>query len=149
MLPLWSLLPVFGFLLPVEVTSSPTIDPCISFTSSSFENTTITNAFYQEAGTNFSTSDSVCGTPLSNLSHANVCRIQGFINTTSESSLKFEAWLPDTWYGRFIRLGNGGLDGCMTYRFSPLFCVYANTWICTKALIGPASTTLLVFTLQQ
>ena len=98
-------------------------DPCSALASLSFENTTITSTFHQEAGTNFSTPDSIipsCGSPFSNLAHANVCRIQGFINTTSESSVKFEAWLPDIWYGRFIGLGNGGLGGCMICNFLPL-----------------------------
>ncbi len=41
-----------------------------------------------------------------------LCRVQFTINTSESSLVTAEAWLPDTWYGRFLALGNGGLDGC-------------------------------------
>ena len=44
---------------------------------------------------------------------ANLCRIALTIQTTGESSIIFEAWLPETWSGRFLATGNGGIDGCM------------------------------------
>ncbi|KAG6877613.1 hypothetical protein C0993_005617 [Termitomyces sp. T159_Od127] len=37
------------------------------------------------------------------------------INTTSTSAVYAEAWLPDTWYGRYLTVGNGGLGGCIDY----------------------------------
>ncbi|KNZ74678.1 putative feruloyl esterase B-2 [Termitomyces sp. J132] len=37
------------------------------------------------------------------------------MNTTSTSAVHAEAWLPDTWFGRFLGLGNGGLGGCVDY----------------------------------
>ncbi|KAG6859933.1 hypothetical protein C0995_001776, partial [Termitomyces sp. Mi166 len=40
-----------------------------------------------------------------------LCRVQFVINTTSTSAVHAEAWLPDTWFGRFLGLGNGGLGG--------------------------------------
>ena len=43
----------------------------------------------------------------------NLCRIALAIQTTRESSIVFEAWLPETWSGRFLATGNGGIDGCM------------------------------------
>lgn len=43
----------------------------------------------------------------------NLCRIALAIQTTGESSIVFEAWLPETWSGRFLATGNGGIDGCM------------------------------------
>jgi feruloyl esterase len=42
-----------------------------------------------------------------------LCRIALAIRTTRESSITFEAWLPETWSGRFLATGNGGIDGCM------------------------------------
>ncbi|GLB45545.1 putative tannase and feruloyl esterase [Lyophyllum shimeji] len=46
-----------------------------------------------------------------------VARISLFVvNTTSTSSVFAEAWLPDTWYGRFLAVGNGGLGGCVDYQ---------------------------------
>ncbi|KAF7366036.1 Carboxylic ester hydrolase [Mycena venus] len=44
-----------------------------------------------------------------------LCRVQLVINTTSTSAVHAEAWLPDTWFGRFLALGNGGLGGCVDY----------------------------------
>jgi hypothetical protein len=112
--------PFLGLLLlPVAVLSGPAGDPCSALTSLHIENTTITNAFYQVAGTNFSmpdTSYSGCGSYF-NVAHANVCRVQGFVNTSSTSSVAFEVWLPDVWYGRFMGLGNGGLAGCICPNF--------------------------------
>lgn len=43
----------------------------------------------------------------------NLCRTALAIQTTGESSIVFEAWLPETWSGRFLATGNGGIDGCM------------------------------------
>lgn len=44
---------------------------------------------------------------------ASLCRIALSIQTTRESNITFEAWLPETWSGRFLATGNGGIDGCM------------------------------------
>lgn len=73
------------------------------------ENTTIIDVAYVSA-------NSVVTTAGSCQSSANVtssiCRIYAQVNTTDTSSVKFEMWLPDEWYGRFITVGNGGLGGC-------------------------------------
>jgi feruloyl esterase len=42
----------------------------------------------------------------------NTCRIVLSIKTSEQSSIIFEAWLPETWTGRFLASGNGGIDGC-------------------------------------
>ncbi|KAG6908599.1 hypothetical protein DXG01_004002 [Tephrocybe rancida] len=44
-----------------------------------------------------------------------MCRVQFVVNTTTTSAVHAEAWLPDTWYGRFLAVGNGGLGGCIDY----------------------------------
>lgn len=91
-------------------------DPCTALTSLSLENTTIVSAFRQTATTNVTTPMS-CALVTSIITSADVCRVQGYVNTTSDSSLTFEAWLPDTWYGRFIGVGNSGLGGCTYFSF--------------------------------
>jgi feruloyl esterase len=87
-------------------------DPCSALTSLKLENTTITNAFHQLAQTNIATPLSCYDVVGDFTVSTSICRVQGFINTTTESSLEFEAWLPDVWYGRFMGLGNSGLGGC-------------------------------------
>jgi feruloyl esterase len=42
----------------------------------------------------------------------NTCRIVLSIKTSEQSSIVFEAWLPEIWTGRFLASGNGGIDGC-------------------------------------
>ena len=41
------------------------------------------------------------------------CRLQLVLttNATARSTAQTEVWLPDTWNGRFLGLGNGGLSG--------------------------------------
>ncbi|KAF2833512.1 tannase-domain-containing protein [Ophiobolus disseminans] len=36
-------------------------------------------------------------------------------NRGTQVVITFEAWLPETWTGRFLATGNGGLDGCIKY----------------------------------
>jgi feruloyl esterase len=40
------------------------------------------------------------------------CRIVLSIKTSEQSNIIFEAWFPETWTGRFLATGNGGIDGC-------------------------------------
>jgi feruloyl esterase len=37
------------------------------------------------------------------------------VNTSENSSMTLEAWLPVAWTGRFLSGGNGGLSGCIQY----------------------------------
>ncbi|KAH6614942.1 Tannase/feruloyl esterase [Boeremia exigua] len=46
---------------------------------------------------------------------ANICRVSLSIKTSEQSNITFEAWLPETWSGRFLATGNGGIDGCIKY----------------------------------
>lgn len=80
------------------------------------ENTTILNVTYIPAATAVSTPGSCQST--AQVSAAPLCRVYFVINTMSTSAVHAEAWLPDTWFGRFLGLGNGGLGGCAW--FTPL-----------------------------
>ncbi|KAJ7624364.1 tannase and feruloyl esterase [Roridomyces roridus] len=77
------------------------------------ENTTILNVAYIAAPTNVSTPGSCQSTAV--VTAAPLCRVQFVINTTATSAVHAEAWLPDTWFGRMLGLGNGGLGGCIDY----------------------------------
>jgi hypothetical protein len=84
---------------------------CISLQKSlHLENTTILNTTYIAAPATITTPGVCQSTTL--VTASPLCRVQFRINTTSTSSVYGEAWLPDTWYGRFLLTGNGGLGGC-------------------------------------
>ncbi|KAJ7166555.1 tannase and feruloyl esterase [Mycena crocata] len=87
---------------------------CLSFgTNLHLENTTILDVAYIDTLTNITT-PGFCQSSAQ-VTSAPLCRVQFLINTTSTSAVHGEAWLPDTWYGRFLGLGNGGLGGCTHY----------------------------------
>ncbi|KAK1599287.1 tannase and feruloyl esterase [Colletotrichum navitas] len=77
-------------------------------------NTTATE--YIPAGTTlqFPGSDPTCTRPSQNVT-ANLCRVTARIATSVRSGIKFEAWLPENWTGRFLSTGNGALGGCIQY----------------------------------
>lgn len=44
------------------------------------------------------------------------CRVAGVIKPTSDSYIRFEAWLPASgWNGKFLGVGNGGFAGSIGY----------------------------------
>ncbi|KAF8518084.1 tannase and feruloyl esterase [Gautieria morchelliformis] len=90
-------------------------DACSSLTATlSLENTTIITAERITAGQNISTPGSCHWQSVAAVT-ADACRVYAVVNTTAESAVHFEVWLPDTWFGRFLALGNGGLGGCIDY----------------------------------
>jgi feruloyl esterase len=46
----------------------------------------------------------------------NICRLQLKVATSEASSTVVEVWLPETWSGRFLSVGNGGFAGCIEYQ---------------------------------
>jgi feruloyl esterase len=46
---------------------------------------------------------------------ADICRIALTVSTSERSGFNMEAWLPSNWTGRFLSVGNGGLNGCIKY----------------------------------
>jgi hypothetical protein len=73
------------------------------------QNTTILSVSYVEANSIVSTA----GSCQSNATvSSGLCRVYAQVNTSSTSRTKFEMWLPDEYYGRFITVGNGGINGC-------------------------------------
>ncbi|KAL4920401.1 tannase and feruloyl esterase-domain-containing protein [Aspergillus aurantiobrunneus] len=45
----------------------------------------------------------------------NICRVVVNATTSASSSVRIEAWLPDTWNNRFLATGTGGEGGCIDY----------------------------------
>ncbi|KAJ7099778.1 tannase and feruloyl esterase [Mycena epipterygia] len=102
-----------ALILPVYALTSQSTK-CLALQKSlHLENTTILNVTYIPAATNVSTPGTCQSTAP--VTAAPLCRVYFVINTTSSSAVHAEAWLPDTWFGRFLGLGNGGLGGCIDY----------------------------------
>ncbi|KAJ8080048.1 hypothetical protein PM082_016875 [Marasmius tenuissimus] len=62
----------------------------------------------------FPDTDDTCQ-PTPQLVSTDLCRITIQVETSNDSSINMEAWLPRNWTGRFLSLGNGGLAGCIQY----------------------------------
>ncbi|KAF7300107.1 Carboxylic ester hydrolase [Mycena kentingensis (nom. inval.)] len=91
-----------------------TAEECANLKSTlRLENTTILASDYISTRTTVSTPGS-CGATTT-VAFPPLCRVQLIVNTTMTSSVHAEAWLPDTWFGRFLALGNGGNNGCIDY----------------------------------
>lgn len=90
---------------------------CASIASTlSIENGVVYFSEFVAAGTNLSLPDNdpSCTTP-SVLVPADICRIALSVATSNRSGISMEAWLPADWQGRFLSVGNGGLNGCVDY----------------------------------
>ncbi|KAF8516430.1 tannase and feruloyl esterase [Hysterangium stoloniferum] len=86
---------------------------CLDLTMTlTIANTTILEAQYVASGETISTYGSCQSAAVPTSS---TCRVLGVVSTSSTSNVHFEMWLPDTWFGRFLGVGNGGLGGCIDY----------------------------------
>lgn len=81
------------------------------------EHTTVYFSEFVLAGTNLSLpeNNATCGV-TSQVVPADVCRIALYVATSNSSGINMEAWLPSNWTGRFLSAGNGGLNGCVSYK---------------------------------
>jgi feruloyl esterase len=96
------------------VASSTLEQRCLAFQPELIVNSATRNILeYVTAGTKipFPDNDATCNRATQAVSE-NICRIALSIKTSNDSSIAFEAWLPDNWTGRFLATGNGGIDGC-------------------------------------
>ncbi|KAJ3547675.1 hypothetical protein NM208_g1404 [Fusarium decemcellulare] len=84
--------------------------------SAQLPNATIHASELVKAGTNltFPFYDATCKL-TSQVVKADICRLSFEVATSTNSSIRFEAWLPLDWSGRFLGVGNGGLGGCFKY----------------------------------
>ena len=123
-----SLLPhtVAGILLVSAVlgASKPASEPrssfetkCLQFDPTSYVSSASVNALeFVTAGTTlqFPDNDPSCARPNQTVS-VDICRVALNISTSDKSGIIFESWLPESWTGRFLATGNGGIDGCIKY----------------------------------
>ena len=88
---------------------------CMSFDPASVGiiNATVTEHAYIQSGTNLSLPDNdpSC-TGKSQVVPVDLCRVALQIATSERSGVVAEIWLPESWNGRLVTTGNGGLGGC-------------------------------------
>lgn len=89
-------------------------DKCLAYTpENSIDNSTRTVLTFIPAGTNLTLADNdpSCNRP-DQVVGADLCRVSLHIPTSTMSGIVYEMWLPETWNGRLVTTGNGGIDGC-------------------------------------
>lgn len=114
----WSIAILAGVIVRL-VRSSP--ETCVSVgTLSSIPNVTVVASEYLLSGSQIPLPGTVesCGGPdlKANIT-ADICRLVLLVATTPSSEVQVEAWLPEpqSWNGRSIATGNGGIGGCIDY----------------------------------
>ncbi|KAF4981027.1 hypothetical protein FZEAL_3079 [Fusarium zealandicum] len=78
--------------------------------------TTVHETTFVAAGTNLSLPDNhpSCDIPFQ-VVDSDICRVTLLTTTGPTSNISLEAWLPLNWSGRFLGVGNGGMNGCIKY----------------------------------
>ncbi|KAK2007929.1 tannase and feruloyl esterase [Colletotrichum eremochloae] len=103
--------------LAVGFAHGSTIADCESLAGQlSLPDTTVHGTTFIAAGTKVSLPNShpSCGTP-SQVADVDLCRVELLATTGPRSNVSLEAWLPLDWNGRFLGVGNGGMNGCISY----------------------------------
>lgn len=94
---------------------------CVSFDPASvgITNATVTEHAFIQSGTNLSLpdNDASCGSK-SQVVPVDLCRVAVQITTSESSGVVVEIWLPESWNGRLVTTGNGGLGGCESALFA-------------------------------
>ncbi|KAI5302429.1 hypothetical protein KEM56_000702 [Ascosphaera pollenicola] len=91
---------------------------CLQFEPEKYlNNVTRTKLEYTKPGDNvsFPTYAESCGGSAPEVIEHEACRIGLIIPTSNRSSIRFEAWFPSNWTGRFLASGNSGIGGCIQY----------------------------------
>ncbi|KAI0445059.1 feruloyl esterase B [Xylaria telfairii] len=91
---------------------------CLDFKAQAHipQNATLNGLEYVPAGTNlaFPDNDPSCNR-ASQPVVVDLCRVALSVPTSQRSGFTYELWLPESWNGRTLATGNGGLDGCVKY----------------------------------
>jgi Tannase and feruloyl esterase len=95
-----------AILLALDAPAAFAASDCTSIKSMTFPDATLTAAEAVTAG-----SLELQGLePLTNL--PSFCRVRVTLHPTTDSTIRFEAWLPqESWNGRLLDIGNGGFAG--------------------------------------
>ena len=106
---------IFLLALTVSAQDSTFEQTCLSFLPEGLvANSTRAVLEYVTAGTaiTFPDNDPSCSRS-SQVVSTNLCRVALSIATSDRSGITYEHWFPETWTGRVLVTGNGGIDGCM------------------------------------
>ena len=90
---------------------------CADLASSlEIEGGVVHTAEFVAKGTNFSAPvyDPTCAA-AGQIIQADMCRVALYVATSERSGYNMEAWLPSNWTGRFLSVGNGGLNVCISF----------------------------------
>jgi len=108
------LFPLLSLLSAPAAASSAFAQKCLAFEPEKFVPGATRNVLeYVAANTTLTLSDNIAACNRGSQAVVkNICRVALSIQTSNQSNIAFEAWLPETWSGRFLATGNGGIDGC-------------------------------------
>ncbi len=89
---------------------------CEALTSLSLPNTTIDSAVTVPADVFFPPAGPPGAPPQPPAQiGTDFCRVKGSISPVPASLIRFEVWLPDTWNGKFMGIGNSGANGEISF----------------------------------
>lgn len=90
---------------------------CDSFASTNLTSSTIRFTSSVAAGSNFTGDSPESSYNAAQTSVPASCRVACEVQTSANSTARFEVWLPlpDAWNSRFLAVGNGGWAGGINY----------------------------------
>lgn len=108
--------PASLLLLAASPASSDDSQRCQDLSSQlNLPNTTITGISFVKEGTNLTFPNPAESCLSYQVADADVCRVSLNVTTGPASNIIMDSWLPISWNGRFLGVGNGGLSGCVKY----------------------------------
>jgi feruloyl esterase len=103
-----------GLFASVAIAGTPAMaTPCTNLLGLQLQHSTITSATDNTSGVFV---DLTTTPPTTYPGLPAFCRVTATLTPSSDSSIRIEAWLPEsTWNGRFLGTGGGGFQGVITY----------------------------------
>jgi feruloyl esterase len=104
---------VLGAAASAAAQTAPILERCTveRYQPVTFERTTVRDVSVVPAGTFRATAGAP---PLANVPA--FCRVQASVQTSTDSMVTFEVWIPERWNGKFVVTGNGGYGNVPSYR---------------------------------
>lgn len=111
------LLPIFLSLVGAKDTHDSTRDACSDLQAVRLSQSTIRFTTVITAGSNFTGDSTETGYNVVQTAVPAACRVAAEVQTSTNSSARFEIWFPPNgaWNSRFLAVGNGGWAGGINY----------------------------------